>query len=677
MKKTKPVKLNRLFAKPVKEGRFQKRFLGALEIKGDKEFLDASFESRVGMRVARADLDAAALQRLNKLAPFIKANSGAVKGAPLLASAILAAGIALFSLFFMNPLLEKGIEAGLEAAFGAKAELDGLKFQPLRFRLAIGALRVADAARPMTNLFETGALELRLSPAALFRGKVYIEEASAASIILGSPRESSGALPGAATPAGKAAKEKPMGAPLIDFERFDAKALLEQEKSKLAVTAAYGESAAAYDEAAARWEGRVESSKAAVQSAQESSKAVLSLNANAIRSVDQAAKAISDAKTAISAASAVGTEASAISTGIAKDADALAELSKATRAAFGADADYLKALVNPKSGAAMAALEPSLRAMLADKAEVYVDYGIKLLDAALKLKASGGGDSAEDSAAPRKPAAGGRTVRYPGSEYAAFRLGLLKSDFSAGGSSWSVELRELSSEPALSPAPTALFLSFSAANASAIRAAVEADLRSSEAARYSARAELERLPIDLGGALADAGMDGFTGMASGNVSLSGQKDGASAGSLALNVDEPKVARPSGSVGIAVSAALKKTGKVMLEAAWESDNGNESFDFSTNIDAIVEEALRELALGYAKQAGAALEKELRAYVADELEGSLGSKEEFDALFAAAKGDKAASDALKKSLDAKLKELEAKAKALGAGALQGISLPKIGP
>jgi uncharacterized protein (TIGR03545 family) len=675
MKKEKTVKLNKLFAKPIKEARFQKRFLSALEIKKDKEFLDASFEARDGMRRARADLDAAALQRLNKLAPFIKANAGAVKGAPLAAAVILAAGLTVFGLFFMNPLLEKGIEAALEGVFGARAELDGLSFQPLRFRLAIDAVRVADAERPMTNLFESGRLELRLNPAALFRGKAYIEEASAASIALGSPRESSGALPGSEAPEAESAKEKPESPPLIDFERFDAKALLEQEKSKLAVTAAYAQSAAAYDEAAARWEGRVESSNAALQNAQESSKAVLSLNISSIRSVDQAAKAIGDTKTAISAAAAVGNEAAAVSGGIAKDADALAELSKASRAAFTKDADYLKALVNPKSGAAMAALEPSLRAMLSDKAELYLDYGIKLLDAALKLKASG-----DDKAAGKSEgrlAAQGRTVRYPGSEYAAFRLGLLKSDFSSEGSSWSVELRELSSEPDLTAEPSALDFSLTRADASSIKTSLEADLRSSAKSSYTGRADIEQFPIDLGAALADAGLDGFTGRASGTVSLAGEKDGGSAGSLSLNVEEPNVARPTGSVGMAISAALKKTGSVTLDAVWENASGNERFSFSTNIDAIAEEALRELALGYAKQASAELEKELRAYVAEELEGSLGSKEEFDALFAAAKGDKAASDALKKSLDDKLKELENKAKALGAGALQGISLPKIGP
>jgi uncharacterized protein (TIGR03545 family) len=575
----------------------------------------------------------------------------------------------------MNPLLEKGIEAGLEGVFGARAELDGLSFQPLRFRLAIDAVRVADADKPMTNLFESGRLELRLNPAALFRGKAYIEEASAAGIALGGPRESSGALPGSEAPAAETAKQKPESPPLIDFERFDAKALLEQEKAKLAVTAAYARSAAAYDEAAARWEGRVDSSKAALQNAQESSKAVLSLNIGSIRSVDQAAKAIGDTKAAISAAAAVGNEATAVSGGIAKDADALAELSKASRDAFSKDADYLKALVNPKSGAAMAALEPSLRAMLSDKAELYLDYGIKLLDVALKLKASG--EDKPEGKNDRGPAAKGRTVRYPGDEYAAFRLGLLKSDFSSGGSSWSVELRELSSEPDLSAEPSALDFTLTRADASSIKTSLEADLRSSSKASYKGRADIAEFPIDLGGALADAGLDGFSGRASGTVSLAGEKDGKSSGSLTLNIEDPSVARPAGSVGRAISAALKKTGSVKLDAAWENSDGSESFSFSTNIDAIVEEALRELALGYARQASAELEKELRAYVAEELEGSLGSKEEFDGLFAAAKGDKAASDALKKNLDVKLKELENKAKSLGAGALQGISLPKIGP
>ena len=83
--------------------------------------------------------------------------------------------------------------------------------------------------------------------------------------------------------------------------------------------------------------------------------------------------------------------------------------------------------------------------------------------------------------------------------------------------------------------------------------------------------------------------------------------------------------------------------------------------------------------YATKAAAELEKVLRDYVARELEGKLGSKDEFDALFAMAKGDKSAVDSLKKSLDQKLKDLEAKAKAAAtgaaAGALDGFNIPKL--
>ena len=347
---------------------------------------------------AEAKSARAAAAAAKSAAKQAKANKGYVKAGPLLGLSLLTAGLTVFGIFFMNPLLERGAEAGLQAAFGARATVEGLRFRPFRMRLSVDSVAVADAASPMTDLFRTGRLEFRLSPSAVLRGKVYIEEASAASVELGTARETSGALPGSAEPEPRAKPPAPEIPALVDWEAFDAEALLEREKAKLAAPAAYEAAGTAYARAVEEWKGRRETSSSAVEKARVSSKAALAIDVKAIRSAGEAAQALAVVKAAAGDVQSVGAEAKAVAEGIRKDAAALDRLAKDARDAADRDAAYLKSLVTPGSGAARAALEPALRALLTAKGETWLYYGGRFLEAAARLKGSGGGAAGSDKA---------------------------------------------------------------------------------------------------------------------------------------------------------------------------------------------------------------------------------------------------------------------------------------
>ncbi len=682
MGNAKQIKANGIFRKPIPVARFQKRYLASMEQPRDRQFLESAFVAEGGAMTLRKDMSPQDIKRLNKLAPFIRSKGAVLKPAPLLALGAIAVGITVFGLAFMNPLIESGMEAGLQAMFGARAEVTGLAFKPFAMKLSIEALRVADAQSPMTNLFELGRTELRLNPSAALRGKVYVEEASVSGIAIGTPRKESGALPEAPAPVVQEKAPRPEAPPLVDFGRFDAKALLEGEKAKLASTKAYRESAAAYEAALTRWDDRRTASSAALGKAQENASALLALDPKSIRTVDQAAKALNDVKAALVSAQAVATEANTIRSGMERDAATLKALGRDASSAVDSDMAYLKALIDPGSGAALKALEPSLRALLSDSAERYLEYGKKLYDALQALKTYGGPSADRAAATSGKktypPSSRGRVVRYEGTRYPAFRLGLVSAGIKTGSADWELALHEISSDPQLVPAPSSLDLALRGKDGKSVHALAEAFLSSADGRAYRVDLSLEGLPFDLGAALADVGLDGFSGTLQGSVALSGNKDLSADADFRLIVGGARIARPSGTIGTAIAKAAAKAGGIRANGSWSTDGkGGEAFTFSTDIAALVEAALRDMAASYANEAKGALERELRRYVSEELASSLGSKESFDAILAAANGDASSGDKLKKSLEAKLKELEAQAKNLGAGILQGIAVPKIGP
>ena len=622
----------------------------------------------------RAKAEAAAKKAAAKQA---KANKGYVKAGPLVGLVLVVGGLAVFGVFFMNPLLERGGEAALEAAFGARAEVEGLRFRPFRMSISIRSVSVADAASPMTDLFRTGRLEFRLSPSAALRGKVYIEEASAASIALGAPRSTSGALPGA--PEASRAKRSPPEIPaLVDWEAFDAKALLEREKAKLSAPAAYEAAGAAYGQALERWKDRRESSKTAVERARTSSRAALGIDVKAIRTAAEAAQALALVKAAAGDLQSVGTEAKAVAEGIRLDSAALDRLAKDARFAADKDAAYLKSLVTPGSGAARAALEPSVRSMLTDKAEIWLYYGGRFLEAAERLKTTGVGAGGKSGAGKSgaERAFRGRDVVFPGADFPRFRLGFLASSFKAGESAWYVELRELSTEPDLVPRPSSLMIEIRQGG-SLIRSDARADLRESGGGAWEAALTAAHLPMDLGDALAGAGLSGFSGTLEGAAELRGAGDGLSA-ALEAEVLNPSVARPSGTLGKAAAEALRTAGAVNLKAEYRTvRGGSDSFALTTDLDRVIGQAVEEAGRRYAAQASRELDAALRRYIGGELEGELASKKDFDALAKGAEGDAASASSLEKSLDGKRAEIEAKSKALGTDLLKGITVPKIGP
>ena len=689
-KAKKPPKPAALFRKPIAKDIFEKRCLGLLELDADRAFLESSFLLIVsrGSYVLKDNLDRDALIRLNKLAKAIAANRGIVKKGPLVLAALLVAVIVVFALFFMNPLLGRAIERGLESAFGARAEVAAFRLDLFRLRVSMRSVAVADRDKPMTNLFATGRLELRLDPASLLRGRVYVEEASAASIALGGPRAVSGALPeassgGAPEPEAKKAAPSPTVAPIVDFSHFDAVALLEREKSKLSSLAAYDKAGAAYDDAAKRWKDRASSSQKNVAELAAASKPLIALDPKSVKSPSEALKAASDARALADSAKTTTKEAVAVASGLRSELAAATALEKEARSALDKDLDYLKSFVDFRSGAASGILEPLIRGILTDKGQTYFHYGERGLEAALALAKKSGGDKAEKKA--EKAGLGrGRDVYFPQAALPRFRLGHLGASFIQDGASWKVDLREISSEPSLVPAPSSLDASMISGRESASLKAV-LDLRRDSNGSFSVDAQAGGFRADLGDSLASVGIGGFSGRASGKLDILGEAEGGFEAKGGIELGETAASKVSGALGEELASGLASAKKVEVDLGYEHPReGGDKLSVSTNLDAIVAKAFNAIAARYADKAAADIKAALRDYAGKELEGKLGSKVDLDKLLSTSSGGESTASSIVKALDEKAKVLDDKAKSLessakdlGSKAIKGIKVPKFKP
>jgi uncharacterized protein (TIGR03545 family) len=652
-----------VFRKPIEEKRFEKRFLKFLEQPDDKKFFKSCFVHAGGVYTVKDALDDKAFKRFGSLFKVIMKNrGGAVQLLPVIAAALLVAGAVFFVTVLMNPLIERGIESALETAFEARSEVDHFRLSLTRLRVSIGGVTVASRDEPMKNLFHIGRMEFGLNPAALFRGRVYIEEIRADSIAFGTPRTVSGELPEYRRRV-KAPKAEVTAPPLVDIKNFDAQALLARELDKLKIPKAYEEAAAAYTTAVEAWKERVESARAQGSELQERAGPVLAVNASSLSSPEAITRTVADISALLTSIQAARAQVNGIVEGVENDYNRALDLERSARASITGDINYLKSLVDLGSGAAFNALEPSIRAMLSDAALEYIAYGERALEVFEKIKALAPRGAEKEAKAP---AFKGRDVAFPSLVYPRFFLGLVTADFTLHDWNWAFDLKSVSSDPDLPDAimpnqPTALYLALSDASGNSDKSITfigTADFRSAYPDRFSAELRGSGYPLSID-SLSSFGFGAFRGLASAVLGFSGRKNGEITGTGTITADQAGIDNPRGTLAEAVDEALRAAGPVDLTLRYEHlVSGKDDFSVSTNIGSLVGDILRRTAERYARAAMADIEKALRDYAASRLEGKFASKEELDLLFDAVKGDRTALVGLESRLDGKRRELEEK-------------------
>lgn len=109
--------------------------------------------------------------------------------------AVVVSLIVVFNVFFLDPLLKRGLVKTGEMIFGARVEIDSLRTKLRNLSVSIKGLRVANKNDPWKNLFEVSEIKFALKPIPLLSKKFIIEEMSIEGIITDTPRKTSGLLP--------------------------------------------------------------------------------------------------------------------------------------------------------------------------------------------------------------------------------------------------------------------------------------------------------------------------------------------------------------------------------------------------------------------------------------------------------------------------------------------------
>ena len=669
-KKNNPGKAPGSVKKPIKEDKFQKHFIKAIEHPQDKKFFIECFKKQGDNYVIRDNLSKEDVKKLKVILKWVKKNrKGAVKAVPLLFAGAIVAALIVFFVVFANPLLGRAMEFGLEAAFEGKSDVRGFRLSLIKFSIDIKSVTVANRDAPMTNLFEMGKIAIHMKPEAVLRGKVYIEEIRADNIQFGTERKTSGALPGK-PPREKAVKEskddeKP---PMIDLANFDAMALLNQEYDKLSTPKLYDEAINTYNETLAKWQGQVDATRTKVEEIKTLSQPLVNLNTNSIRDINTIRSTVQDINSMVTTVQGTVDDATRMVSGLEADVNAARQLEQNARNALTNDINYLKSFVDIGGGAAFAVLEPYIRDMLSDSANQYLNYGLMALDALKKIK--GMSESKPKDEKPKKekkvkqPAFKGRDVPFPVNSYPQFYLGTLASSITQGSWKGAFDLSNVSSDPELTWRQTnkavSLMLEITEVGGGLQRRVDfngKADFRANPPEKFNAVATASGFPVDLGDQLSMAGINGFTGNSDFSLSMIGYNDDGISANGDIKITQARLIDPKGTIAEAAATAVSEAKRIDIGIQYTHKvNENDTFKITTNIADLIAQVLKRTAEAYAKKAMDDIEKALREKIDQYIGDRFASKEDVDALLGAARGDKAAVDQIKNSLNNKRSEFE---------------------
>ncbi|MCL2832572.1 MAG: TIGR03545 family protein [Treponema sp.] len=660
------------FKKSIKKDELQNDYLRYLEHESDQSFLNTVYAEQDGAFVLRAELEKDEVKHLKKLAKVIKKNKkGAFNFLPIVVVAILIAGIVFFFTVLLNPLLQKAMETGLEAAFEAKVDTVNFRADLFNFSISMDGLAIADRDSPMQNLIQFSRIAVHLKPAAVLRGKIYIEELRADSIRFATARTVSGALPDK-PPKVKKEKSKTEFPPLVDLQNFDAMALLNREYDKLQTPKLYDAAIKAYNDSAAKWNAQFDTAKNRYTDLENRAKPLLALNINDyqindVKTLEQTITriqgVINDINSLVNSVQDAGNEINGMVTGVQQDLQTAAGLQENARKAFNGDLDYLKSYLDLSSGPAAGILDSVIGDILTDTAQTYLGYGERALEILQKVKEIQAKLPKSDKPVKVKNEKfRGRNVAFPLTQYPQFYLGVLAADvFTPNNWHWNFDLRGVSSDPDISGTPVNLVLSMDeGSNGRKASFNGMADFRTGIVKIFDTALTGSGFPVSLGSQLSAAGIGGYTGNMSFTANLAGDSASSFAGGGSLSLAQSKLTDPGNTFAQAVGTAIEGVPSLDVGVRFDHSQTGDSFDVNTNIGDLVMQALKDIANQYINKAAAEIEKMLRDRISSYVDQSLISSEELDAIFAAARGDKAAVDKLMGSLDARKNEFEQKLK-----------------
>lgn len=666
------MKLPKLFRKPIKPGKFEKKILKRIYIDKEREFL-LSIVSRddSGRYVIARELTKPEAKRLKALVAAIKKNKGVVTVWKAGLIGFVIAAVLVFNILFKDRLAERGIEAALESVFLAESELSGTRVSLIRGEIRFDSLQVADRGEPMRNLFELAETELDLNTWELLRKRVVIERAVCTGIALGTERAVSGALPGVeSADSAEAAAEAEQASGLENLvSDADPEALLAAQMERLTSLPYIEEVNAEYAAAVEKWPDTIAGLQDDLAQAEAAAREISAIRFDRIDTLDEAAAAarvIEENSPAIERAAAQVEDAAGE---FDRDRRRLTELQQGIQEAIEADYRLLESVVadpgGELTGIASQAAENILRAKLRENYQ-------KLN----RLLATGKRLGAEKSGKGSTPATrrAGETVYFPARGYPRFLLQEFIVSAGSPGTDPFLELgvSDLNSDPDLWGRPSRI--SFSMLNEGlAIDGIGELDLRRDAEELLVFAGELAGGGFDLGSALDHLGIEDFEGGAGGSLQfrLSPDDEGRGTAEILLTPLRPSFDGSDDLLKEAVREILSSTDSTRIELSFESDGSRiTDLDVGSDLDSQLSAQLD----AYLEQKADELTEELKERLRQELADELERNSDLQSLFGDSGGEMAAAlrqgASAEEILDSRRNEVEERIEEIKAEAAEQV-------
>ena len=586
MTKTKSVKLPKMFRKPIPKKRFEKKILRRIYLAKERDFLlSLAKQDEQERYVISGELSKAEAKHLATLAKSVRKNRGLVTGWKAAILAVIIGSLLVFNFLFKDRLAEAGMEAALENVFRARAEAEGVHLSLFRGSLSFESLSVADRDKPMENLFELSGSELRVNIWELLKKRLVIERAVCSGIQLGTPRDSSGALPETeTTEAGFSPEDSSssgLGALLADT---DPEALLQTQFDRLQSPAYLDEVNSRYRQALDLWPERIEAVQNDLETGRTAASRIAALKIQEIDSLQEAADAAKVIQDNYPRVEDAASTVRRTNRDFQQDRETLTDLQRGVRDALEEDYRLLESVVADPGGELGGVASQAAENLLKARIGRYYDYALKAIDASRKMKSEKGKKEAADV---RRQ---GAVVNFPVRGYPRFMIEELYISYGSSGSGEYLEAsaQDISSDQEIVGRPVRFSLN---AEDGVHRISGEGSLDTREGAQefLSLEGGLEGGGFAIGNALSGIGLEELKGSADGSLAFSIDPGMMGAGTAEIRLEDmnPIFQDDGNLLQNAVREVLATTNSAVFTVSFEADEGGFTrFRVQSDLDALL-------------------------------------------------------------------------------------------
>lgn len=585
---------------------------------------------------------------------------------------VLLGGVVAGYAIFKNPLINSGIERGLEQVFGAKAEVRGVRFDPIKGQISFSHLKVADKAHPFFNLFEMGVSRVSLDTWEMLKGKVVIHEMECQNIMWNTPRKTSGVLEkkkanklkknkiskqnkSSGNSANKKLGEEKKG---LDI---DVSSVLESELTNLKTPILVSNLTQSLESINNRWTTRVAKTKTDVKGLEKNVNSLRSVNVSRITTVQQAIELKGRIDNTLKTVNNLKKETSTVVSDIQNDSKTIKKMPDQIQKSINGDFQYLKSRINIPQGGTKGLVASLVRPYLSAHLGKMSHYVFLATDLALKNSRSGKSTKKKKNKDVNiKDTRHGSVISFPTRKYPSFLLENLKISVKDQKSGLEIagSLKNISSNPNLWNKPS-LFNYRQKSKSLNLAVQGSLDVRSNSQNLLTSRIQIKQIPFELTEGLNLVQAKSIEGQAGIDWRFDMKPKGDLSGLVEITTTKLKTTMFDNPdlVGQIFADTLGSVSRAVVKVAWQvSADGKTQFEADSNLDELlskkVGESLRKLA--------AKMEKDLQTELNSKLAPSLKENKDLQGVFNTLQGDASWSknkvDSYDKQLKKKKQEVE---------------------